>query len=120
MACAAPACAGLYSPVGLITMQKKLLLINLDAVFVHAVFGNCVVEFTPGTHELNEDLAEIAVNQLNLGQPAAAGAEVLPRITRDIYGNPLNPAQLAEIYGDEASEADAEPPAEPKKATKRA
>jgi hypothetical protein len=101
-------------------MQKKLMLVTLSAVFVHAVFGNCVVEFTPGTHELNEDLAEIAVNQLNLGQPAAAGADVLPRITRDIYGNPLSPAQLVEIYGAEATADEAEPPAAPKKAAKRA
>lgn len=98
-------------------MQKQLLLVTLSAVFVHAVFGNCVVEFTPGTHELNEDLAEIAVNQLKIGQPAAAGAEPLPRITSDIYGNPLNLAQLAEIYGEETSEA--EPPAA-KKVAKRA
>lgn len=105
-------------------MQKQLLLVTLHAVFVHAVFGNCVVEFTPGTHELNEDLAEIAVNQLKIGQPAAAGAEVLPRISQDIYGKPLNAAQLAEIYGEEATADDAStqatPPAATKKAAKRA
>ena len=96
-----------------------MLYILLHDVFLYAIFGNHIVALQPGIHQLNADIANIAVEQLKIAEVTSASTDLQPKIAEDIDKNPLTDAQIACLYGPSESFLAAESSAEkPKKSPK--
>lgn len=74
--------------------------INVKKSFRHAIGGNIVVEYAVGVHEVEDEVATIAVEHLKVAEIAKDEKGALPKITRDIHGNLLPNA----IEPDESAE----------------
>jgi len=70
-------------------VEKDVKLIQVKEPFRHAINGNIVVEFSAGVHEVDEEIAVVAVEHLKVAELTKDNKNILPKITRDINGNLL-------------------------------
>lgn len=66
-----------------------MALIKVRIPFRYALGGNTVVEYPVGVHEVTDEIAKTAVDELGVADIAKDKKDVLPKLTHDINGNLL-------------------------------
>jgi hypothetical protein len=84
-----------------------MALIKVNQAFRYALLGILVVEFIKGVHDVDDEIARCAIDDLKVAEPTKDATNVLPPITHDINGN-----ILPGVVIDEEAEAQAKAEAE--------